>query len=145
VKRLYANQALLRGWPVYTEEMFINAGYGNYDLRVRLNQLKLQLKTVIDFQLELNIHQSGMTKEQAINYMVRSGFQSDVEAERKWDQILLSPTDSALPYIGYQEILDFEKDYRKLKGDAFNQKEFLQKLVSFGALTLRELKAKLAQ
>jgi uncharacterized protein (DUF885 family) len=145
VKKLYPNQALLRGWPVYTEEMFIYAGYGNYDLRLRLNQLKLRLKTVIDFQLELNIHQGGMTKEQAINYMVRSGFQSDVEAERKWNQILLSPTDSALPYIGYQEILDFEKDYRQLKGDAFNQKEFLQKLLSFGALPLREIKTRLAQ
>jgi len=145
VKKLYPNQALLRGWPVYTEEMFIYAGYNNYDLRLRLNQLKLRLKTVIDFQLELNIHQGGMTKEQAINYMVRSGFQSDVEAERKWNQILLSPTDSALPYIGYQEILDFEKDYKKLKGDAFNQKEFLQKLLSFGALPLREIKTRLAQ
>ena len=145
VKRLFANQALLRGWPVYTEDMFISAGFGDYDLRLRLNQLKLMLKTVIDFQLELNIHQGGMTKEQAINYMVRSGFQSEVEAERKWNQILLSPTDSALPYIGYQEILDLEKDYKKLKGDAFNQKEFLQKLVGFGALPLRELKARLAQ
>jgi hypothetical protein len=145
VKRLFANQALLRGWPVYTEDMFINAGFGDYDLRLRLNQLKLMLKTAIDFQLELNIHQGGMTKEQAINYMVRSGFQSEVEAERKWNQILLSPTDSALPYIGYQEILDLEKDYKKLKGDAFNQKEFLQKLVGFGALPLRELKARLAQ
>jgi hypothetical protein len=145
VKRLFANQALLRGWPVYTEDMFINAGFGDYDLRLRLNQLKLMLKTTIDFQLELNIHQGGMTKEQAINYMVRSGFQSEVEAERKWNQILLSPTDSALPYIGYQEILDLEKDYKKLKGDAFSQKEFLQKLVGFGALPLREIKARLAQ
>jgi len=145
VKRLFANQALLRGWPVYTEDMFINAGFGDYDLRLRLNQLKLMLKTVIDFQLELNIHQGGMTKEQAINYMVRSGFQFEVEAERKWNQILLSPTDSALPYIGYQEILDLEKDYKKLKGDAFSQKEFLQKLVGFGALPLREIKARLVQ
>jgi len=144
VKRLFANQALLRGWPVYTEDMFINAGFGDYDLRLRLNQLKLMLKTVIDFQLELNIHQGGMTKEQAINYMVRSGFQSEIEAERKWNQILLSPTDSALPYIGYQEILDLEKDYKKLRGDAFSQKEFLQKLLGFGALPLRELKVRLA-
>jgi len=145
VKRFYANQALLRGWPVYTEEMFINAGYGNYDLRLRLNQLKLQLKTVIDFQLELNIHQGGMAKEQAINYMVRTGFQSEIEAEKRWNQILLSPTYLALPYIGYQEIQDFEKDYKKLKGDAFTQKEFLQKLVEFGAIPLRELKIRLAQ
>jgi len=145
VKKLFANQALLKGWPAYTEELFINSGFGNYDLRLRLNQLKLMLKIVLDFQLELNIHQGGMTNEQAVNYMVRTGFQTDAEAEAKWKSILLNPGDSALTYIGYQEILDLEKDMKKLKGNAFVQKEFAQKLLSFGAIPLRELKIKLAQ
>ncbi len=145
VKKLYANQALVKGWPAYIEEMLINAGFGNYDLRLRLNQLKLMLKTVFDFQLELNIHQGTMTKEQAVNYMVRQGFQTDAEAERKWDSILLNPCDAALTYIGYQEILDLEKEARKMKGEAFNQKEFAQKLLSFGAIPLRELKVRLAR
>lgn len=145
VKKLFANQALLKGWPAYTEEMLINSGFGNYDLRLRLNQLKLMLKIVLDFQLELNIHQGGMTNEQAVNYMVRTGFQTDAEAEAKWKSILLNPGDSALTYIGYQEILDLEKDMKKLKGNAFVQKEFAQKLLSFGAIPLRELKIKLAQ
>ncbi len=145
VKKLYANQALLKGWPAYIEEWLINSGFGDYDLRLRLNQLKLMLKNVLDFQLELNIHQGGMTKEQAVNYMVRTGFQTDAEAERKWEAIILNPGDAALTYIGLQEILDFEKEAKKLKGDAFNQKEFAQKLLSFGAIPLRELKVKLAQ
>ena len=145
VKKLYANQALLKGWPAYIEEWLINSGFGDYDLRLRLNQLKLMLKNVLDFQLELNIHQGGMTKEQAVNYMVRTGFQTDAEAERKWEAIILNPGDAALTYIGLQEILDFEKEAKKLKGDTFNQKEFAQKLLSFGAIPLRELKVKLAQ
>lgn len=144
-KKLYANQAVIKGWPAYVQEMLINAGYGNYDLRLRLNQLKLQLKNVLDFQLELNIHQGGMTKEQAVNYMVRTGFQSEAEAERKWDSIILNPCDAALTYMGYQEILDLEKDYRKLKGEAFSEREFAHKLLSFGAIPPRELKARLAQ
>jgi uncharacterized protein (DUF885 family) len=145
IKKLYANQALLKGWPAYIEDWLINSGFGDYDLRLRLNQLKLTLKNVLDFQLELNIHQGGMTKEQAVNYMVRTGFQAEAEAERKWNSIILNPGDAALTYIGYQEILDLEKEAKKLKGDAFNQKEFVQKLVSFGAIPLRELKARLAQ
>ncbi|MBM3285311.1 MAG: DUF885 domain-containing protein, partial [Candidatus Aminicenantes bacterium] len=80
VRKMYPNQPLVKGWPLYVEEMLIYSGFGNYDLRLRLNQLKLQLKTVIDFILELNIHQGGMTKEQAIQYMTRGGFQTPVEA-----------------------------------------------------------------
>ncbi len=144
-RKLYPNLPLIKGWPIYIEEMLINAGFGNYDLRLRLNQLKLQLKAVMDFNLELNIHQGTMTKEQALAYMTRSGFQTQAEAERKWNRILLVPGDTAFSYIGIQEIWDMEKDYRKLKGDAFSQKEFLDKLLSYGALPIRHLKTRMAQ
>lgn len=143
--KLHPNMPLIKGWPVILEEMMINAGFGNYDLRLRLNQLKSQLKVVMDFNLELNIHQGGMTKEQAIQYMTVGGFQTAAEAERKWNRILLMPCDAAYPYIGYQEILDMEKDYRKMKGEAYNKKEFLRELLSHGALPIRFLKAKLTQ
>jgi hypothetical protein len=144
-RKISPNMPLVKGWPVYVEDMLINSGFGNYDLRLRLNQLKSQLKIVIDFVLELNIHQGGMTKEQAIQYMTRGGFQTQTEAERKWNSILLKPCDAAYPYIGIQEIWDMERDYKKLKGDAFSQKEFLQQLLSYGALPIRHLKTRLAQ
>ena len=143
--KLYPNMPLVKGWPVNLEEMLILSGFGSYDLRLRMNQLKSQLKVVLDFQLELNIHQGGMTKEQAIQYMTAGGFQTQAEAEWKWNRILLMPCDAAYAYIGYQEIQDMEKDYKKMKGEAFSQKEFLQKLLSYGALPIRHLKAKLAQ
>lgn len=145
VRKLYPNMSLIKGWPVYVEEMMIYKGFGNYDLRLRLNQLKSQLKIVMDFLLDINIHQGGMTKEQAISYMTQRGFQTSLEAERRWTHILLMPGDASYPYIGIQEIWDMEKDYKKMKGDAFSQKEFLQKLLSFGALPVRHLKAKMAQ
>jgi hypothetical protein len=144
IRKLYgASQPLLTGWPLYTEEMFINAGFGEYDLRLRLNQLKLQLKAVIDFQMELNVHQGNYTKEQVVNYMIKGGFMTEAEAERKWDMLVLNPGYSFYPYAGYQEILDMEKDYKSAKGAAFDQKEFLNKLASFGPLPIRLLREKL--
>jgi len=145
MRKLYPNQPLIRGWALYSEEMFINAGFSNYDLKVRLSQLKMKLKAVIDFQLDVNIHQGGLTKDQAMRLMTITGLRTQAEAERRWNMIVLHPCEAAYPYSGYQEILDMEKDYRKLKGDAFSQKEFLQKLLSYGAIPPRALKAKLSQ
>jgi uncharacterized protein (DUF885 family) len=145
VRKLYANQPLLKGWPVYIQEMLVNSGYGNYDLRLRLGQLEMQLKAAMDFQLELNIHQGGMTEEQAVNYMTRAGFQGEAEAKRKWKEIILNPGEGIYPYMGYQEILDIEKGYKRNKGESFNQGEFLQKLLSYGAIPLRQLKTKMMQ
>ena len=145
VRNLYPNMPLIKGWPIYIEDMLVNSGFGNYDLRLRLNQLKMYLRAVIDFQLDFNIHEGGMTKEQAIAYMTRGGFQTQVEAENKWNRILLNPGACAVPYVGIQEIMDMEKEYKQVKGDAFSQKEFLQKLLSYGALPIRYLKAKILE
>jgi len=145
IKRMAPNQGLLKGWPIFLEDMFVESGYGNYDLRMRLNQLKLMLKTVIDFQMDINIHEGTWTKEKVVEYMTVRGFMTKAEAERRWHQIVLSPGEGAQSYIGYQEILDLEKDYRKLKGEAFSAKDFLQKLLSYGAIPLRTLKVRMVQ
>jgi uncharacterized protein (DUF885 family) len=144
VKKMAANQALLKGWSVHLHEMLVTAGYGNFDLRTRLNQLKLQLKNVIDFQLDLNVHQGNWTKERVIEMMTGRGFMTPAEAERRWNQIVLNPGEGCMAYIGYQEILDIEKEYRRVKGQAFTVKDFLSKILSHGPIPIRTLKMKLA-
>jgi len=139
------NQGLLKGWPIFLEDMFVESGYGNFDLRMRLNQLKLLLKTVLDFQMDISVHQGTYTKEKVIETMTVRGFMTKAEAERRWHQIVLNPGEGAQSYIGYQEILDLEKDYRKLKGEAFSTRDFLQKLLGYGAIPLRALKIKMVQ
>lgn len=145
LRKLYPSMPLLKGWAILFEEMLIFEGFGNYDLNLRLNQLKMQLRVITDFIAEIQIHESNWTKEDAINYMVRVGFQTEAEAERKWNRILLLPGDATYAYVGMQEILDMEKEYKQLKGDAFSKKEFMSKLLSYGALPLRHLKKKILE
>ncbi|MCX6561465.1 MAG: DUF885 family protein [Candidatus Aminicenantes bacterium] len=145
LRKLHPSQPLIAGWPLYIEDTFIYAGFGEYDLRLRLNQLKLMLKAVIDFQMELNVHQGNMTKEQVVAYMTKQGFMTPAEAERKWDMIVLNPGLAVYPYMGLQEILDLEKAAKQTQGQAFNKKEFAAKLLSFGPMPLRSLKNKFAQ
>ncbi|MFO7981091.1 MAG: DUF885 family protein [Candidatus Aminicenantes bacterium] len=141
-QKLYPNRALISGWPLFVEEMMALSGINNYDLRVRLHQLKMKLKAAIDFMLDLQIHQGGMTKEQAVNYMTRMGFQSKMEAEINWERIVLMPLEAAYPYVGYQAILDMEENYKKIKGDTYSRKEFLQEILSYGPIPLRLLREK---
>jgi uncharacterized protein (DUF885 family) len=145
LRKLYPSMPLLKGWSVPFAEMLIFAGFGNYNLNLRLHQLKMQLRVITDFMVELQIHESNMTKEDAIAYMVRVGFQTEAEAERKYNRILLFPGDAVYTYVGMQEIMDMREEYKKLKGDAFNEKEFMSKLLSYGALPLRHLKKKILE
>jgi len=145
VRRLYPNIPLLKGWPLYAQDMFVYAGYNFYDLKQRLNELKLKLRALIAFQVDASVHQGNMTKERAVNHMMSYGLQTSAEAERMWNFIVLNPGEAAQAYVGYQEILDLEKDYSQAKGASFSKKEFLTKLVSFGPLPLRALKARITQ
>jgi hypothetical protein len=145
IRKMYPNMPLIRAWPVFMEETLVTSGFRNYDLILRLNQLKLLLKALMDFKLELNVHQGGISKEDAIRYMTGSGFQSQAEAERRWNRITLKPGESVYVYVGYQEILDMQKEYKKLKGDSYSHKEFFMKLLSYGALPLRHLKKKILE
>lgn len=145
VRKLYPNMPLLKGWPIYVEEMLPSLGFGNYDLRLRLNQLKIRLRTAMNLIVEFNVHEGGWTKEQVVAYLTRGGFQTQAEAERKWNHIILNPCDAAFAYVGFQEILDMEKEYKRLKGNAFNRKEFLRKLLDYGALSLRHLNKKILE
>ena len=139
-QKLYPNKAIFYGWPLFTEEMMAMSGIGDYDLRLRLHQLKMKLTAAIDFILDLQIHEGSMTKEQAVNYMTRMGFQSEIEAERNWNRIVLKPLEAGYAYVGYQAMLDMEEEYKKIKGDAFSEKEFLQQILSYGPIPLRLLR-----
>jgi hypothetical protein len=145
VRRMAANQGLIKGWPIFLEDMFMEAGYRNYDLRTRLNQLKLLLKTVLDFQMDISVHEGTYTKEKVVDAYMNKGFMPQIEAERRWKEIVLEPGALSQPYIGYRDIIAMEKDYRKVKGESFSYKDFLEKLLSYGAIPLRTLKTKIAQ
>lgn len=143
IQKLYPNKPLLMGWPVLLEEAMVTSGFGNFDLRLRLNQLKIQLKNVIDFNLELNIHEGGMTKEQAMAYATRSGFMTEAEAERTWNEIILNPGKAAYTYTGYQELKRMEEAFKKTQGDNYDRKEFLTEVLSHGPIPLRLLRDKI--
>ena len=145
IKKLYANQALLKGWPVFASDLLITSGFGNYDLRIRLNQIEAMIKTIIEFQCDVNIHEGGMTKETAISYMVRKGYMTPAEAEQRYNHILLNPGEASLAFIGFKEIQELSVKYHALKGDAFSYREFLQKLLSSGAISIRDIASRLAQ
>jgi uncharacterized protein (DUF885 family) len=145
VRKLYPNLPLIKGWALFVEDTAVLSGFGNYNLLLRLNQLKMRMKAAIDFILDLNIHQASMTEEQAMGFMLRKGFYNEAEAEYTWNRIRLIPGDSTYAYVGFQELLGMETAYKEKMGDSYSQKDFLAKVLSFGHLPLRHLKIKIME
>ncbi len=133
LRRIFGSGTFVEGWAVYAERMMINAGYLSSDPRMELTQLKMYLRAIINAILDNRIHAGYMTEEEAVKFMMEEGFQEQSEAEGKWVRAVLTSTQLSTYFVGFQEIMDLEKAYREKVGDKFSQKEFNQKLLSYGA------------
>ena len=67
-------------------------GYGGPE--VKIQQLKMQLRSIINAILDQKIHTAGMTEREAMNLMMNDGFQEEGEAAGKWRRAALTSTQS---------------------------------------------------
>jgi uncharacterized protein (DUF885 family) len=102
------------GWAVYTERIMAEQEYpGEGDPRgVRMQQLKMELRTVINAILDARIHTHGMTEAEAMALMTGRGFQEEGEAAGKWRRAQLTSAQLSTYYVGYCEISDLAADLR---------------------------------
>jgi uncharacterized protein (DUF885 family) len=106
--------SFVEGWAVYAEELMARHGYpGDGDPRaVRMQQLKMQLRMIINTILDGRIHCHGMTEDEAMALMTQRGFQEEGEAAGKWRRALLSSSQLSTYYVGYVEVSDLIRDLR---------------------------------
>jgi uncharacterized protein (DUF885 family) len=105
----------VEGWAVYAEELMTRHGYpGEGDpAAVRMQQLKMQLRMVINAILDARVHTRGMTEAEAMSLMTVRGFQEDGEASGKWRRALLTSAQLSTYYVGYTEVADLAADLRR--------------------------------
>jgi uncharacterized protein (DUF885 family) len=106
--------SFVEGWAVYAERVMAEQGYpGDGDPRaVRMQQLKMQLRTVINAILDARIHGHGMTETEAMTLMTGRGHQEVGEAAGKWRRALLTSAQLSTYYVGYTEASDLAGDLR---------------------------------
>jgi uncharacterized protein (DUF885 family) len=105
----------VEGWAVYAEELMARHEYpGEGDpAAVRMQQLKMQLRMVINAILDARVHSRGMTEAEAMTLMTARGFQEDGEAAGKWRRAQLTSAQLSTYYVGYTEVADLAADLRR--------------------------------
>ena len=107
--------SFVEGWAVYAEELMADHGYpGEGDANaVRMQQLKMQLRMVINAILDARVHAHGMTEAQAMTLMTGRGFQEEGEAAGKWRRAQLTSAQLSTYYVGYTEVSDLAAELAK--------------------------------
>jgi uncharacterized protein (DUF885 family) len=130
LRAIFQSNTFAEGWAVYAEALMAERGYGGPE--VRMQQLKLKLRTIINAILDQKIHTSGMTEKEALALMMNEGFQEEGEAAGKWRRAALTSTQLSNYYVGSIEVNDIRRAYEAKMGDALDYKRMHDQMLSFG-------------
>jgi uncharacterized protein (DUF885 family) len=132
VRKLLPSGSSAEGWAHYCEQMMLDQGYGNGDLRLRLGQVQDALLRDARYIAGIEMHTGSMTLEQAVEFFVKEGYQPRAVAERESKRGTADPT--YLVYtLGKLQILKLRQDYQQKKGGGFSLHEFHDRFVGQGA------------
>ena len=136
VRKLIGCSTNAEGWAHYSEQMTLDEGYGNGDLKLRLGQLQDALLRNARYLVGLEMHTGRMTFEQGIDFFVKEGYQTRANGERETKRGTSDPT--YLYYtLGKLEVLKLRADYKAMKGGKFTLQEFHDAFLAQGYPPIR--------
>jgi len=131
IRAIFSSGTFVEGWATYAEQLMVEAGYGG--LEVKMQQLKMRLRLIINAIIDQKIHMGDMTEQEAVDMMLNLGYQEEGEAAGKWRRACLTSTQLSTYYVGNVEINSIRADYEAKMGDDFDLKEFHDRLLAFGS------------
>ena len=140
IKSVFGNGAMVEGWAVYSELLMLENGYGNNEDEMWLLYYKWNLRSVCNTILDISVHTKNMSREDALELLINQAFQQKTEAEGKWRRVQLSNVQLTSYFTGFYEIIQLREAYKKLKGNAYNVKDFNEKFLSYGSAPVKYIR-----
>ena len=131
IRALFSSGSFIEGWAVYAEQFMSEAGYGGAE--VKMQQLKMRLRVDCNAILDQSIHATNMSEQEALDLMMKEGFQQEGEAVAKWKRARLSSTQLSTYFVGATEHLDLRESAKKKEGAKFELKKYNDTVLSFGS------------
>ncbi|CAN5539275.1 DUF885 domain-containing protein [soil metagenome] len=131
VRAIFQSGTFIEGWAVYAEQFMAEAGYGGPE--VKMQQLKMRLRVICNAILDQSIHTANMSEQEALDLMMKEGFQQEGEAVAKWKRARLSSAQLSTYFIGATEHLELRERAKARGGDKFDLKKYHDEVLSFGS------------
>ena len=131
VRAIFWSGPFVEGWALYAEQVMAEHGYGGD--RVRMQQLKMKLRAIINAILDQSIHAWGMTEQEAMDLMMNEGFQEEGEAAGKWRRAALTSSQLSEYFVGYSEVAGIREAYEAKNGPIANWQAYHDQVLSFGS------------
>lgn len=139
IRRVLQSGVYIEGWAVYTEQMMLDQGYGDGDLRLRLMQLKFYLRAVANAILDHRMHCSGWSDEQAMALLVEGAYQSEGEARLKVIRAKQSSTQLSTYFVGRMAHYRLRQEIARELGNTFDLARYHEAVIGAGSIPTKYL------
>jgi len=132
ISKAFGAYSFWEGWAHYAEQMMLEEGYRQGDLKLRLAQLSEALVRDSRFVVAIRMHTQGMTVDEATRFIAENSYMAELPARKEAVRGTFDP--GYLNYtLGKLMLLKLREDYKREKGSAFDLREFHERFLSFGA------------
>jgi uncharacterized protein (DUF885 family) len=128
VRAIFQSGAFVEGWAVYCEQVMEEQGYGGPE--VKMQQLKMRLRAICNAVLDQSIHAGNMNEKEAMDLMMKEGYQQEGEAVAKWKRARLTSAQLSTYFVGATEHLNLRAAEQRKLGKDFNLKKYNDQVVS---------------
>ena len=135
LRAVLSSGPMIEGWACYSQDVMADAGYQNRDPRYLLAHYKFQMRMPVNAIIDQDFHAGTLTREQAMDLMMKTAFQEEREAAGKWVRLQLSSAQLPVYFVGYQEWKDFRAAAERQPG--FNLRKFHDEALSHGSPPVR--------
>ena len=139
IRRVLGSGVYIEGWAVYCEQMMLDQGYGDGDLRLRLSQLKFYLRAVTNAILDHKLHCTQMTDDEALTLLVGQAFQSEGEARLKIIRAKQTSCQLSTYFVGRTAMFSVRRQIQHELGDRFDLSGYHQAVLEQGSVPVKYL------
>jgi uncharacterized protein (DUF885 family) len=144
IRSVFGSGSFIEGWAVYAEELMAERGYrsdvsAEAAAAVRMQQLKMQLRMIINTILDISFHVGDLDQAAAMELMTVRGYQEEGEAAGKWRRVQLTSTQLCTYYVGYLEVRGLVADLRVAHPD-WTDRTLHDTVLDYGSPPVRHLR-----
>ena len=145
VRAVFQNGAMIEGWAVYTESMMFEEGWGGKEPELEMALYKLKLRELANVLIDYQIQCLDYPKDSIIRLLTVDCFQTQAQAEEKYNRATLSQVQLCSYYTGATAIRDLREEYKKKLGDVYSLKSFHETFLSFGSSPVKYIRERMLE
>ncbi len=141
-RRFGGDNAYVEGWALYCESLGKELGLYT-DPYQYMGALGDEIHRAIRLVVDVSIHTKGMTREQAIKYMMDNEAISEQSATAEIERYMAIPGQALGYKIGALKIRELRNRYERALGSKFNLADFHDQILKDGSMPLAILEKKM--